>query len=385
MTFLQARYTMYVATISATSICTINKWICATSAAHLKVALALLVTTSYLPCPTHCMLLPAFKPTQGSCIGTVSEGVYLQNLGIHDWFDNFPAAFKQGLPIAAFALFQVLFCLSKNCECSDGTKAFKGIRREPSMASDKFQKSYFDVLGICCSSEVTLIEKILKPLEGVQKVSVIVPTRTVIVVHDNLLISQIQIVKALNKARLEANIRVFGEDKKGRNWPSPWTIASGILLAISFLKFLYHPLHWIALAATVVGLPPVLMRSYAALKSVSLDINILALIAGIYLYSYLLDVFTRILSDLLAQGKKNSFLILLGDFAVAGTIALRDYTEAGSIVFLFTIAHWLESRASHKLHAHDQPHPSLQSSYYKEMSGGWKRDQQGGGRDWESL
>lgn len=55
------------------------------------------------------------------------------------------------------------------------------------------QRSYFDVLGLCCSSEVPLIENILKPLEGVKEVSVIVTTRTVIVVHDNLLISQIQI------------------------------------------------------------------------------------------------------------------------------------------------------------------------------------------------
>lgn len=57
----------------------------------------------------------------------------------------------------------------------------------------KLQKSYFDVLGLCCSSEVPLIENILKTLDGVIDVSVIVPSRTVIVVHDNLLVSQLQI------------------------------------------------------------------------------------------------------------------------------------------------------------------------------------------------
>lgn len=57
----------------------------------------------------------------------------------------------------------------------------------------KYQKSYFDVLGICCPSEVPLVEKILRPLEGVQKVSVIVPSKTVIVVHDGSLISPVQI------------------------------------------------------------------------------------------------------------------------------------------------------------------------------------------------
>lgn len=59
----------------------------------------------------------------------------------------------------------------------------------------KLQKSYFDVLGLCCSSEVPLVENILKSLEGVMEISVIVPTKTVIVVHDNLVISQIQIGK----------------------------------------------------------------------------------------------------------------------------------------------------------------------------------------------
>lgn len=55
------------------------------------------------------------------------------------------------------------------------------------------QRSYFDVLGICCASEIPLIENILKEMEGVKEIRVIVATRTVIVVHDNLLVSQAQI------------------------------------------------------------------------------------------------------------------------------------------------------------------------------------------------
>lgn len=57
----------------------------------------------------------------------------------------------------------------------------------------KMKKSYFDVLGVCCSSEVVLIEKVLQNLDGVQSVRVIVPTRTLIVVHDELQITQSQI------------------------------------------------------------------------------------------------------------------------------------------------------------------------------------------------
>lgn len=45
-------------------------------------------------------------------------------------------------------------------------------------------------------------------------------------------------------------------------------------------------------------------------------------------------------------------------FAVSGAIALKDYSEAGFIVFLFTTAEWLETRASHKVF------PSLQAVYF---------------------
>ncbi|KAG6698738.1 hypothetical protein I3842_08G034000 [Carya illinoinensis] len=183
------------------------------------------------------------------------------------------------------------------------------------MTEKRLQKSYFDVLGLCCSSEVPLIENILKPLDGVMEVSVIVPSRTVIVVHDNLLISQLQIVKALNQARMEANVRVYGEENYKKKWPSPYAVASGSLLLLSLLKYVYHPLQWLAVGAVAVGLFPVVLKGMVAIRNLRLDINILVLIA------------------------------------VIGTLALEDYLEAGTIVFLFTIAEWLESRASHKANA----------------------------------
>lgn len=176
-------------------------------------------------------------------------------------------------------------------------------------------KSYFDVLGLCCPSEVPLIENTLRPLEGVHKVSVIVPSKTVIVVHDPLLISQLQIVKALNQAKLEATVRVYGQDKIIKKWPSPHILASGLLLLISMFKHFFHPLKWLAIAAVIVGLPSIALRSVAAIRRCTLDINILLLMAA------------------------------------AGAVALEDYSEAGFIVFLFTVAEWLESLASHKASA----------------------------------
>ncbi|KAH8506243.1 hypothetical protein H0E87_013174 [Populus deltoides] len=189
------------------------------------------------------------------------------------------------------------------------------LEKSNKAATKKLQKSYFDVLGLCCSSEVPLIENILKSLDGVKDFSVIVPTRTVIVFHDDLLISQLQIVKALNQARLEANIRAYGETKHQKKWPSPYAMACGVLLLLSLLKYVYHPLRWFAIGAVAVGILPICLKAVASLRNFRLDTNVLMLIA------------------------------------VIGTIAMDDYIEAGTIVFLFTIAEWLESRASHKASA----------------------------------
>ncbi|KAI3827671.1 hypothetical protein L1987_01752 [Smallanthus sonchifolius] len=174
------------------------------------------------------------------------------------------------------------------------------------------EKSYFDVLGLCCSSEVPLIEKILKPLDGVHHVSVVVPTRTVIVLHDVSIISPFQIVKALNQARLEANVRMKGDQSYRNKWPSPFAVVCGVLLLLSFLKYIYSPFKWLALGAVAVGIIPLILKAIASLRNLRIDINVLMLIA------------------------------------VGGSISLKDNWEAGTIVFLLTISEWLETRASHK-------------------------------------
>nr|WHB10793.1 cadmium/zinc-transporting ATPase [Nitraria sibirica] len=181
----------------------------------------------------------------------------------------------------------------------------------------KLQKSYFDVLGICCPTEVPLIENILNSLDGVEQVSVVVPTRTVIVLHDTLIVSQLDIVKALNQARLEANVKGYEEGSREyrKKWPSPYAIVCGVMLLISLLKYFYSPLRWFAIAAVAVGIFPILLKCLASLRNFRIDITFLMLVA------------------------------------VGGSIAMKDYIEAGTIVFLFSTAEWLQSRASHKANA----------------------------------
>lgn len=181
--------------------------------------------------------------------------------------------------------------------------------------SRKWEKTYLDVLGVCCSAEVALVERLLAPLDGVRAVSVVVPSRTVVVEHDPAAVSQSHIVKALNKAGLDASVRAYGSSGIISRWPSPYIVSSGVLLLASFFRWLFPPLQWLALAAACAGAPPMLLRGFAAASRLTLDINILMVIA------------------------------------VAGAVALKDYMEAGVIVFLFTTAEWLETLACSKASA----------------------------------
>uniref|UniRef100_A0A0D3GNX3 P-type ATPase A domain-containing protein n=1 Tax=Oryza barthii TaxID=65489 RepID=A0A0D3GNX3_9ORYZ len=122
-------------------------------------------------------------------------------------------------------------------------------------------------------------------------------------------------VKALNEAGLEASVRAYGSSGVVSRWPSPYIVASGVLLTASFFEWLFPPLQCLAVAAVVAGAPPMVRRGFAAASRLSLDINVLMLIA------------------------------------VAGALCLGDYTEAGAIVFLFTTAEWLETLACTKASA----------------------------------
>lgn len=88
------------------------------------------------------------------------------------------------------------------------------------------------------------------------------------------------IAKALNEARLEANVQLKGKGISKKKWPSPFAIASGLLLTASFLKYVYHPLRWLAVAAVAAGIFPILLKAISAIRHLRIDVNILAIIAG---------------------------------------------------------------------------------------------------------
>lgn len=61
-------------------------------------------------------------------------------------------------------------------------------------------KTTLDVMGICCPSEVPLIKKLLDPLPGVDDVFVNVTAKTVVISHDQLLVSDVQLGADSNSA-----------------------------------------------------------------------------------------------------------------------------------------------------------------------------------------
>lgn len=87
-------------------------------------------------------------------------------------------------------------------------------------------------------------------------------------------------VKALNQARLEANVRVTGETNFKNKWPSPFAVVSGVFLALSFFKYVYSPFRWLAVAAVAAGIYPILAKSVASIARARVDINILVVITG---------------------------------------------------------------------------------------------------------
>lgn len=75
-------------------------------------------------------------------------------------------------------------------------------------------------------------------------------------------------------------MRVKGETNYKNKWPSPFAMACGVLLLLSFFSYVFTPFKWLALGAVAVGVFPILLKSIASLRNFRLDVNTLMLIAG---------------------------------------------------------------------------------------------------------
>mmetsp|Transcript_611 Transcript_611/g.829 ORF Transcript_611/g.829 Transcript_611/m.829 type:complete len:928 (-) Transcript_611:143-2926(-) len=228
--------------------------------------------------------------------------------------------------------------------------------------SSTFGRSSFHVTGICCSSEVPVIRKIVKPLAGVKKVAINVTARTVYVDHDVTVNTAQNIADVLNYERFGATVlkdaadsimkngdarsehnnnqpekNILKIEKRQSLWDMwldytfgggtdksntkhgkwnlhPFVIACGFFWLFSMCSFLdmddLGDLEYLGLVSVFFGLPPIAVRAYLAIRRKQLDAHC------------------------------NMF------FAVIGAILLGEYTEAAAVTFLFSISEWLENFAT---------------------------------------
>ena len=186
--------------------------------------------------------------------------------------------------------------------------------------------------GICCPAEVPLIRRLLEPLPGVTSVSVNVPAKLTRVEHDRRTSPQ-QLLFALNDgggldARIEADAAAGCMGARTTGMPK-WNVwVSGVLwsislwseiadkyankypqvLALEVLKYLQYA----AIASVVFALPPVATKAYKSLRQRLININTLMLLA------------------------------------VVGALAIEKFVEGASVLFLFSLSDWLESRATER-------------------------------------
>jgi Cd2+/Zn2+-exporting ATPase len=175
-------------------------------------------------------------------------------------------------------------------------------------------ESVFRVDGMCCGEEAAILQRRLRPIAGIEEVAADVVGQRLHVKYDAAVLSTNVIVDAV----AETGMRAWLEHEEPLTPPS--SRARGVLVAVSGAALvLGFAAQWsgvadaagtacYAIAAIIGGVFPA-RRAVKSVRNLDLDINVLMLIA------------------------------------VAGAMVLDEWAEAGTVVFLFAIAQWLESRS----------------------------------------
>ncbi len=174
-------------------------------------------------------------------------------------------------------------------------------------------ESIFKIEGMDCHEEVALIEKRLKRLAGLEAFDADVVGGRVRVTYDAAKLSTAAIAEAV----AQTGMRAWLEHEEARPAASQairtrLVAASGIALALGFVLHVspFHGYAWLPYVAAIVlaGIHTA-RRSFASIRAGLLDINVLMFVA------------------------------------VAGAMALQQWSEGASVVFLFALAQLLETRA----------------------------------------
>ena len=175
-------------------------------------------------------------------------------------------------------------------------------------------ESVFKIDGMDCHEEVAILERRLKNLSGLETLSADVMGQRLLVKYDAARLSTTAIVDAV----ADTGMRAWLEHEEphivgGQPWQLRLLIVSGISLALG-LAALWAQVPMILtigafVAAVATGGVYPARRALGSLRTRSLDINALMAIA------------------------------------VIGAVAIGEWAEAGTVVFLFALAQYLESRS----------------------------------------
>ena len=174
-------------------------------------------------------------------------------------------------------------------------------------------EAVFRVEGMDCNEEVVILERRLKPLAGLEAISADLIGQRLHVKYDAAKLTTSAIVDAVGETGmrmwLEHEEPMLGGSALGWRWKL-MLACGGLLVSAAVLAMLGSPRVALPfyLAAAAAGIIYPLRRCLTAARARTLDINVLMVIA------------------------------------VAGALALGDWAEAASVVFLFAVAQWLEVR-----------------------------------------
>ena len=174
-------------------------------------------------------------------------------------------------------------------------------------------EAVFRVEGMDCHEEVVILERRLKPLAGLEAMSADVIGQRLHVQYDAAKLTTADMVDAVGQTGMRIWLeheepRASGPDVRARFW---LTVGSGAALmaglAATALEWPLAAALCFVAGALAGGIYPA-RRAVTALRTRTVDINVLMVIA------------------------------------VAGALALGEWFEASSVVFLFALAQWLEAR-----------------------------------------